>query len=171
VAQSLFRTTYGISGRYKWVGHSCRKLSLLTMMLFQLSSSPRLSEIVCLLSTTLKDVCRVRLHCRRFHRCPSTRFDRYRCPVRLNSSGGTTVSDILENDTSLPRARWSVLVLCSLPRRLELWGHSIWGGYFGELKGLDLPKLAAEPGVLGGLTDTGGLNSLLKFFDVMGDFG
>jgi hypothetical protein len=92
-------------------------------------------------------------------------------PVRLNSSGGTTVSDISENDTSLPRVHWSVLVLCNLPGRLEPWDPSIWRGYFGELKGLDLLKLGAEPGVLGGLTDTGGLNSLLKFFHVMGDFG
>jgi hypothetical protein len=39
------------------------------------------------------------------------------------------------------------------------------------LEGLDLPKLGAKPDVLGGLKDTGGLNSLLKFFHVMGDFG
>jgi hypothetical protein len=92
-------------------------------------------------------------------------------PVRLNSSGGTTVSDISENDTSLPKVHWSVLVLSNLPGRPEPWDSSIWRGYFGELEGLDLLKLGAEPDVLGGLKDTGGLNSLLKFFHVMGDFG
>lgn len=91
--------------------------------------------------------------------------------VILNLSGKTTVSDISENDTSLPRVHWSVLVLCNLPGRLEPWDPSIWRGYFGELKGLDLLKLGAEPDVLGGLTDTGGLNSLIKFCHVMVDFG